>query len=147
MKFSETTNGYFRIYHHRKVRGWCAISWLTMLRTKLIKWRTNSCYATKSRGRLNPPLRFMYCLREKREESRQRCKFPVDDKPSYSPILSLENHMNFSFGVSVDFLSFCGVKAAEAHCPHHFDLLGRFALEVGFWHMNSIRNFGFWRRW
>jgi hypothetical protein len=39
----------------------------------------------------------------------------------YSPILSFENYMNFSFIISFDFLSFCCIKTTEAHCFHHFN--------------------------
>lgn len=43
-------------------------------------------------------------------------------KGSNSPILSLENNMNFAFVVAFDFLAFGRVESTEAHGLHHFHL-------------------------
>lgn len=61
----------------------------------------------------------------------------------YSPILPLKDNMNFTNIVAVDFLVLGRVKAAEAHRPHHLDLFGRLALEIGFGDVNSFGNLGF----
>jgi len=58
-------------------------------------------------------------------------------------ILSLEDNMNFSFVVSLDFLALGRVEPAKAHGLHHFNFIRRFSFQVRLRHMNSLRNFGF----
>lgn len=111
-------------------------------KSKLIKRWNEACYATKSSGRLKPPLRFMYCLKWDGISSCEATNVQLN-----SPILSLEDHVNFSFGVAANLLSFGRVESTEAHRPHHFDLLGGLSFQVGFWHVNPFRNFGFWWWW
>lgn len=64
-----------------------------------------------------------------------------------SPVLSLENHMNFAFVVTFDFLAFCCVEPTKAHSLHHFHLFRCLSFQISLGYVNSTWNFGLrWRR-
>lgn len=63
MIFKYTIINSWQMFHDEDSLCWAIVGDL-ITNSKLIKLNEEGAYATKSSGLLNPPLRFMYCLKE-----------------------------------------------------------------------------------